>query len=29
MTAIKVQVNGDAVVAEAPPRLHLADFLRE
>lgn len=29
MTAIKVQVNGEAVVAEAAPRLHLADFLRE
>lgn len=29
MTAIKLQVNGEAVVAEAPPRVHLADFLRE
>ena len=29
MTAINLQVNGEAVMAEAPPRVHLADFLRE
>ncbi|MDT7952907.1 MAG: (2Fe-2S)-binding protein [Acetobacteraceae bacterium] len=29
MTAIRLQVNGEAVAAEVPARLHLADFLRE
>lgn len=29
MTAIELQVNGETVVAEPPPRVHLADFLRE
>ena len=29
MTAIRVRVNGGAVTDEVPPRLSLADFLRE
>ncbi|MGI4803088.1 MAG: (2Fe-2S)-binding protein [Janthinobacterium lividum] len=29
MTAIRLQVNGEAVAAEVPARVHLADFLRE
>ena len=29
MTAIRLRVNGEAVAADKPARLHLADFLRE
>ncbi len=29
MTAISLRVNGEAVAAEVPARLHLADFLRD
>ena len=29
MTAIRLHVNGEAVAAEVPARLHLADFLRD
>ena len=29
MTAIQLQVNGEAVTADVPARLHLADFLRD
>ncbi len=29
MTAITLHVNGEAVAAEVPARLHLADFLRD
>jgi len=29
MTAISLRVNGEAVAADVPPRLHLADFLRD
>ena len=29
MTAISLRVNNEAVAADVPPRLHLADFLRD
>lgn len=29
MSAIRLQVNGEAVAADVPARVHLADFLRE